>query len=123
MSVESAADRKRKRIVEHTVAGFTNAPSAVIFGNTVDRIVTDKIGKRKFRQYIGTPDTTLAITSQWNGPTVLKMSFLELPDDGMAAFICDEISRTTKHYNDVHKTSLHIASKVVRGKPQPQYIR
>ena len=123
MSVESAADRHRKRIVEHTIDGFTNAPAAVIFGNTAAAVISDKIGPCKFRQCIGSPDTHLAITSEWIGPTVLKTTFLELKDDGMAEFICDQMSQVAKHYNDAHKASIKITGRVVRGKPQPQYIR
>ena len=122
MSVESVADRHRKRIVEHTISGFTNASAAIMFGNTVERIVNDKAGHHKFRQSIGAPDTLLAITPEWNGPTVLKTTFLELPDDGVAEFICYQVSLAMKNHNDVHKASVTITSKVVRGKPQPQYL-
>lgn len=122
MSVESAADRHRKRIVEHTISGFTNASAAIIFGNTVERVINDKAGHHKFRQCIGAPDALLAITPEWTGPTVLKITFLELPDDGIAEFICDQVSLVTKNHNDVHKTLVSITSKVIRGKPQPQYL-
>ena len=120
--VESASDRKRKRIVEHTIEGFTNAQSAIVFGNTVERLVTDKIGKQKFRQSIGAPDIKMAITDRWTGPTVLKTNFLELQGDDMANFICHQISKSLKIHNDVHRASLNVVSKVIRGKPQPQYI-
>jgi hypothetical protein len=122
MSTESAANRRRKRIVEHTIDGFTNASTAIIFGNTVERLVKDKIGAQKFRQYIGAPDISLAITPEWIGPTVLKTTFLELEDDEVANFICDQFSRTLKTHNDVHRASIKITSKIVRGKPQPQFI-
>ena len=122
MSVESAADRHRKRIVEHTISGFGTAESAVTFGNTAERVIKDAIGDQKFRQYIGAQNTGLAITEGWTGPTVLRTTFLELKDDGMAAFICDEMKRVAKVHNEVHKTSISITSETVRGKPQPQYI-
>jgi hypothetical protein len=122
MSTESAADRHRKRIVEHTIKGFTNAQAAITFGNTVERVILDKIGDQKYRQYIGAPDTKLAITPEWLGPTVLKNTFLELKDDGMATFIREQTKLVTESYNEAHKASISIVSSVVRGKPQPQYI-
>lgn len=123
MTIESKADRLRKRIVEHTLTGFTNARAAIVFGNTVEMIVTDKIGQRKFRQYIGAPDVNLAITPDWIGPTVLKTIFLELNDNDMAEFICNEISQAAKHHNDVHRASVTITNKIIRGKPQPQHLQ
>jgi hypothetical protein len=121
-SIESSADRRRKRIVEHTISTFSNADSAIIFGNTVEQIIKDKVGPVKFRQYIGAPDTSLAITREWTSDTVLKVNFLEVKDQEVAAFICDEIKKTVQSYNDVHKSSISITKSVVRGKPQPQYI-
>jgi len=120
--VESATDRRRKRIVQHTVDGFTNAQAAIIFGNTVNKLVNEKIGACKFRQHIGARGTGLAITEGWTGPTVLKTTFLELDDD-KAHFICDQFNQVLKIYNDVHRAHLSIADKVIRGKPQPQFVR
>ena len=120
--VESAADRHRKRIVEHTIEGFTNAQTAIIFGNTVEKLVTEKIGAQKYRQYIGSKDTSLAITPEWTEETVLKANFLELKDDDMAQFICDQFSKSMKIHNDVHRAHLKVVNKVIRGKPQPQFI-
>ena len=37
MSVESASNRKRKRIVEHVISGFRN---------TVEQLVAERIGRR-----------------------------------------------------------------------------
>ena len=122
MSVESATNRHRKRIVEHTIDGFTNATAAIVFGNTVEQLVKDKIGAQKFRQSIGAPDISLAITPEWIGPTVLKTTFLELKDDAMAEFICAQFNQTLKTHNDVHRASIKVTSKVVRGQPQPQFI-
>jgi hypothetical protein len=122
MSTESAADRRRKRIVEHTIKGFTNAQAAITFGNTVERVILDKIGDQKYRQYIGSPDTKLAITPKWLGKTVLKNTFLDLEDDVMASYVCYQMKQVQESYNEVHKTSISIVSSVVRGKPQPQYI-
>ena len=122
MSVESAADRHRKRVVEHWIEGFTNAQTAITFGNTIEQIIKDKIGNDKFRQYIAAPDTILAITPEWVGPTVLKTTFMELKDHNMAEFICDEVKRAAQFYNEAHKASISITDSVVRGKPQPQYI-
>ena len=118
---ETSTERHRKRIVEHRVEGFTNAQSAIIFGNTIERIIKDKIGAQKFRQYIGSPDTKLAITPEWKQDTVLKTTFLELNDDAMAEFICHQFNKTLQTHNEVHKASLK-ATNVVRGKPQPQYV-
>ena len=119
---ESSTECRRKRIVEHVIEGFTNAQSAIIFGNTVDRLVKDKIGKQKYRQQIGALDVKIAITDKWTGPTVLKTSFLALDGDEMAQFICAQFSKSLKIHNDVHRASLRIVDKVIRIKPQPQYI-
>ena len=122
MNVESAYDRLRKRIVEHTITGFSNAKEAVVFGNTVERIVIDKVGYQKFRQQIGAPGTSLAITPEWISDTVLKTTFLELPDNNIAQFICDAMKRAMKTHNEVHRASLRVANEVIRDKPQPQFI-
>ena len=122
MSLETDTERRRKRIVEHWVEGFSSAESAVIFGNTIERIIKDKIGAQKFRKYISTPETPLTITSRWVGDTNLKTVFLALADDAMAEFICNEFANMLKIHNDVHKASIKITRKVVRGKPQPQYL-
>ena len=121
MITESATERHRKRIVEHRVEGFSDAQSAIVFGNTIEQIIKDKIGKQKFSQCIGTHDTSLAITPAWIGDTVLKTTFLELADDAMAEFICNQFNKTVKIHNDAHKASIR-ATKVVRDKPQPQYL-
>ena len=121
MSTESATERHRKRIVEHTVDGFSNAQSAIIFGNTIEQIIKDKIGAQKFNQQIGAPDTKLAITPEWKQETVLRATFLELADDAMAEFICHQFEKTLKIHNEVHRASLK-TTKLVRGKPQPQFI-
>lgn len=122
MSVEATTDRRRKRIVEHTISGFNSGENAIIFGNTMEQVVADKLGNQKFRQYIARPKSILAITPEWVGPTILKTTFLELKDDAMAQFICAQAKETLKIYNDVHKAKLKITKEVVRGKPQPQYI-
>jgi len=119
---ETATERRRKRIVEHTVEGFTNASAAIMFGNTIESIIKDKIGKQKFYQYIGAPDTMLAITPEWIGPTILKTKFTALADDAMAEFICDQLNRIVKIHNDAHRASIKVTGKLIRGKPQPQYI-
>jgi hypothetical protein len=119
--MESSADRRRKRIVEHTIDGFTNAQTAIIFGNTVERLVNEKIGVQKFRQYIGSKDTSLAITDTWVGETVLKTTFLEL-DEPKAFFVRDQMGKTLKTHNDVHKAHLRAVKSLTRGKPQPQFI-
>ena len=122
MSVESASNRKRKRIVEHVISGFRTAPSAVTFGNTVEAIVADKIGQQKFRQYVGRPRSPLAITQDYLGDTVLKTTFLELESNDMAQFICSTMRHVAESHNEVHKASIHIDNETIRGKPQPQFL-
>ena len=119
---ESAADRKRKRIVEHVISGFKNAHSAITFGNTVELLVNEKIGQQKFRQYIGRPHSPLASTDGYTGDTVLKTTFLEIEGNDIAHFICSTMRNTAKSHNEVHKASIHIDTETIRGKPQPQFL-
>ena len=120
MSVESAYDRVRKVIVETTVAGFTTADEAVRFGNTVQTAVEEKTPV-KFCQFIGSPETAVAITRWWQGETCLKMTFMEFSGNDTAAFICDTVKRMIKAHNFVHRASISLSGEVVRGKPQPQF--
>jgi len=124
MSTESAQIRRDKRIVEHIISGFSSAKEATIFANTVERLIMDSIGKGeflKFKHSVGAPNTTLAITSEWIGPTVLKTTFLEV-NQNLAMFICDVMKKTISSHEEVHKTLLQVHSEVVREKPQPQFI-
>ncbi len=122
MSTESTEARRYKRIVEHIIGGFNTANEAVTFANTVEQLVSEKVGAVKFRQSIGAPNTPLAITREWTGPTVLKTIFLELKDQDVAAYVCDIIKKTVASHEEVHKTLLQIHNEVVREKPQPQTI-
>ena len=119
--VESATIRKRKRVVDHTLTGFKSANEAIIFGNTVEMIINDKIGSQKFRQQIGSPDTKLAITNEYNGETVLKTKFLEIKNQNTAKAICEQLKEAVKAHNEVHHASVK-AEEIIRGKPQPQYV-
>lgn len=123
MSVESAYDRRRKRIVEHRITGFSSAQEAITFGNTVESLVEGKLGKVKFRQGIGAPDNpAIAITEAWTGPTALKTTFLEFTSDEAAQFICAQMQRALKEHNRAHSASARIANELIRDKPQPQTI-
>lgn len=120
--VESAYERLRKRIVEATVSGFTSARDAITFGNTVEKLVADKAGIQKYRQQIGAPDTILAITPEWEGATVLKMTFLELRGTELAQHILKIIRKTATVHNEVHRGRVRIDREIIREKPQPQTI-
>lgn len=122
MSLETVAERRRKRIVEHSIGLFRNAPDAILFGNTVEKVVQQKIGKIKFRQYVGAPDTTLAITPDYQGETVLKTIFLEIPNNDAALHICQLMELSRQFFNTDHGTEIRIINEIVREKPQPQFI-
>jgi len=122
MSVESSADRLRKRIVELSVSGFGDAESAIRFGNTVEKILSENLQTFKFRQYIGSPETVIAITEHYSGNTVLKMCFLEVPGNDASLHIVQITERAIAHHNDIHGTGCMLLDQVIRGKPQPQYI-
>lgn len=116
MSVESASDRLRKRIVEHIIGDFSSAFDAIAFGNRVRGLVERKIGPVKFNQSIGSPDTKVAITPAYDGPTVLKTCFLELDHD-KALYIIEVIGAELR--GDPH---LRAYKGETRGKPQPQTL-
>ena len=123
MSIETSSERKRKRIVEHVISGFKTAKEAIVFGNTVNAVIQENTGEFiKFRQMIGSPDTNLAITEDYSGDTILKMSFLELSGNEVANFICDTVRIVSDKHKDVHDNQLHIMDESIREKPQPQYM-
>ena len=122
MGPESALDRRRKRVVEHIVGNFDNAQAAITFGNTVESLVNEKLGKVKFRQYVARPRSPLAITEAYTGKTVLKTTFLELVGDDTAQYICATMKTAVSKHNEVHRASVKIANEVTRTKPQPQYL-
>lgn len=120
MGPESACDRARKVIVEVTLAGFQTADEAIVFGNTVETAVRERT-EVKFRQYIGSPDTKMAITKWWQGETSLRMTFMEFTGNDTAGFICDTVKRMINAHNSVHEASVSLSSEAIRGKPQPQF--
>ena len=123
MSLESAYVRKEKRIVEHIIGGFKSAKDAIIFGNTVEAVIQENVKEFiKFRQQIGSPDTKLVITKDWEGETVLKTAFLDIPNQNTAVFVCDVVKKATLKHKEVHDCTLNIINEIVRDKPQPQFI-
>jgi len=116
MSVESAYDRLRKRIVEHVLGDFRCATDAIAFGNGLVREVEQKLGPVKFKQSIGSPDSRLAITAAYDGPTVLKTCFLEVDHD-KSLYIMDVMSRKLGE-----SEGLRLYKGETRGKPQPQRL-
>ena len=119
--LESASVRKDKRIVEHIIGGFKSAKEAITFGNTVENLINEHIGVSKFRQAIAAPDSSIAITEEWQDATVLKTMFLEL-DQNKANFVCESIKKIVASHEEVHRTLLLIQNEVVREKPQPQTL-
>lgn len=116
MSSESLDTRRRKRIVEHVISGFNSAQQAMDFARAINKMVTKRIGKQRFHTSIAAPNTKIAITERWTGPTILKTSFVELKDQHVAIFITEGMRRTIKENN------LILENEIVREKPQPQFI-
>lgn len=113
---ETLDTRRRKRIVEHVVSGFNSGQHAADFGRAVNKMVTKKVGKQKFQTSIAAPNTKMAITERWVGPTILKTIFLDLKDQQVAIFITEGMRRTIRENN------LKLEQEIVREKPQPQSI-
>ena len=123
MSLESIADRRRKRIVEQVILYFNSAAEATRFGSTASMLVNDRLDTNiKFRQCVGAGDTTMAITENYDGPVALKMTFLEVPGNEAANAIRNVVQHYLKSHNAVHHTSVKIADEVVREKPQAQTL-
>jgi hypothetical protein len=122
MSAEPAEARKHKRIIENIIGGFGCAKDAIIFGHTVEKIITENIGAVKFKQHIGSLETTLAITDLYIGETTLKIIFLDVKNQNDAQFICDKIKKLTNLHSETYHAALSIEQQLIRGKPQPQYI-
>lgn len=120
MSLETVSERRRKRVVEHVIAGFNSANQAIVFGNTVEELVNQQAGAQKFRQWIAKPGSDIAITEDWHGPTTLKTTFLELDQD-IALLICEQMKRAASIHSDVHG-KINIEQEIVREKPQPQFV-
>lgn len=123
MSVESVADRRRKRIVELILMYFDSAADAIRFGNTMHTLVEDRLGMPvKYRANVGAGDTSLAITQDYVGPVALKAIFLELPGDQAAQAICQTARHVLDTHNEVHNAQVVVADQVIREKPQPQVL-
>lgn len=112
--VDQVEVRLRKRIVEVILSGFENAYNAVQFGNTAKEILERTIDF-KFDQQIAAPNTKLAITVGWDGPTVLKLIFMEIDQD-KALFVRDTIRKMATDL------SRKIEQEVIREKPQHQTL-
>jgi len=120
--MESAYDRRRKRIVEHVIDGFESAEDAIKFGNTLHQVVEDNVGKVKYRQYIGTDEADIAITEFWRGSTVLKTTFLEL-DQEKANAVCKYAGEMINFRNGITGVKdARVIKEIIREKPQPQRI-
>ena len=122
MSLESAAERKLKRIVRCTISGFVTAKAAIIFGNTVEKIIVGRIGVVKFKQQIAGTRTILAITKDYVGETTLKLSFLGLHDHNTAVYVIDEIRKTVSIHEETYDVALSIIKIDMVEKPQPQFL-
>lgn len=114
---ETLDTRRRKRIVEHIISGFNSGQEAADFGRAVNKMVTKRIGKHKFQTSIAAPNTKIAITERWRGPTILKTIYLDIPDQNTAMFITEGMRRTIRENN------LKLEQEIVREKPQPQFIQ
>jgi hypothetical protein len=122
MALESASIRREKRMVKPIIGGFTSANEAKVFGNTLYEGLRAQIGDFKLKTYIAARGTKLAITKDYIGETVLKMSFLDIKNHNIAMHICDEIRRMVSIHIELRKTPLVIVNIEVAEKPQPQFI-
>ena len=122
MSLETASERKRKRIIEHVLGPFDNAFEAIRFGNTVQSLVNGRLNKIKFRQSIGATDTFLAINQDYIGDTMLKTVFMEVQETEAAKFICDQLRVAVGFHNEENAGRVVVTDEVMRDKPIPQFI-
>lgn len=113
---ETLDTRRRKRIVEHIISGFNSGQQAADFGRAINKMVTKRVGKQKFHASISAPNTKIAITEKWHGPTILRTIFLDLKDQQVAIFITEGMRRTIRENN------LKLEQEIVREKPQEQFI-
>ena len=118
MDPETLDTRKRKRIVEATVSGFPSASHAKAFGQMIKRGVEARILNKELsvRASIAAPDTIIAVTDKWVGPTVLKLTVVDIPHQNTAIFIRDYIRQSSQG------NKLKIDHESIREKPQPQTI-
>lgn len=117
MSSETLDSRRRKRIIEHIISGFNNARDAKTFGSMVYRRIEREVGKQRYNQSIAAPDTVVAITEDWTGPTILKTTYLDLKDQHVAMFVVEGMRSALREHN-----KLKLEKEIVREKPQPQFI-
>lgn len=108
--------RRRKRIVEHIISGFNSGEEAMNFAKAVDEMITRRIGQQNGQFFLAAPNTTLAITDKWVGPTILKSNYLDLADQHVAIFVTEGMRRT------IRENGYTMEKEVVREKPQPQRI-
>lgn len=121
--MESVDTRRRKRIVEAVIGDCKSAPEAIKLGNTIEIRVLERTREvMKFQQFLASRESKLAITKEFPGRTVLKIMFLDVPDQNTAVFIADEIKNTVQLHNNFYEDDLDVLKTVVRDKPQPQKI-
>ena len=115
---ETLDTRRRKRVIEFLISGFYSANYAIAFGKTVMRSIKSRILSKelKIQASIAAPDSIIAVTDKWIGPTVLKLTFLDIEDQNAAVFISDTVKRLAKSHNVV------VERHETKEKPQPQTI-
>ncbi len=124
MSLETAAERRRKRIVELRFAGFPIAQLAKLFADTLEATVRQFIPAVKWRTYLAAQDTPLAIDETYTGPAACKVEALELPDDAAAQLVLDAGYEGYDHFCERYGMTNRPENQFaeVREKPQPQYV-
>ena len=117
---ESLDTRRRKRIIEYIISGFSSVNEAKAFARIRKSYLDNRIGNYlsevKMHTEVAAPDTIIAITDQWVGPTVLKLTFTDIPHQNTAWFIVEDIRLQSRN------SDLKIEKETVREKPQPQTI-
>lgn len=114
MSLETNAERRRKRITEHWISGFPTAKIALNFSDAVRDMISNKT-KVKYRSCIEGANTILAIDENWNNPTILKITCLEMDQD-QAIFVSQGMKKTIK------LNGFKLEKEIIREKPQPQRL-
>ena len=122
MTDELVEVRRKKRIVEYIISGFKRADKAVTFGNTLDAMITGLADKQLCQLSIAAPDTTLAVTENWNGDTVLKVSWRDLKSQHISSLITDLVRSAVDKRNGIYPDKIKIEQEIVREKPQAQFI-
>lgn len=122
MTSESTVERARKRIVEAYISGFKSAYEAIRHGRTIRERITDKVWGMKFSAEIAGVGLKVAITDSYIGPTVLKLTILEIRDQNTAVFVRNEVENTVNIHNEFYHDNLKVEQITVREKPQAQTI-